>query len=1362
MSSTSGTLPPTARTNPEKRFESALEHLTTGKVVGSQSELPEGGSSAPPDRRFPKIITLAWLTLGIASVALALIAAMVLRSERESTTVLHHLDFLALDLQVVLSDLADAEAAERGYLLTGRPISFENFERSRKALSGEFDRLTALVQNNPVERQELERVRDIVHQDLDELQRSIASRAAAGSQAAFAEILTDRARKLTEALRQSITGIDREDEGILARLSRQRRVRLASALAAVSGALLLAGCYVLIGQIIIARSASRHQKTQAALHTSEKRFETLCEQAPVGIYGTDAQGLCVYTNRQWSRMSGLSAAESLGHGWKKALHPDDRETIFESWKSNALQGVSWEYRLLTPQGKIRWIRALGGPMYSDRGALTGYVGTLEDVTEHKRAAERFRLVFEAAPSGMVMVNRDGKINLVNSRAEELFGYRREELLGNSIEILVPDASRQKHVEDRSEYYAPSRLVARPMGIGRDLYARRKDSSQFPVEIGLNPIETEDGTCVLSSILDITERKRAEDAVREALQELRLITNNMAAGVSRCGRDLRYKCVSPCYAAWLGRTQEEIVGQTISSVLGREAYEAVAPHIEKVLGGEKEEYETQIKYPSVGSRWIHAVHVPTRGQDDAVDGWITVVADVTVRHEAEERLRESEERFRTMADTAPVMIWMSGPDKLCTFFNKVWLNFRGRTMEQELANGWAEGVHPDDLDRCMATYSASFEARRGFRMEYRLRRADGEYRWILDDGAPRFTNAGLFAGYIGSCIDITERRRADEERQKFVSLADRSLEFIGMCDLDFRPFYINSAGMRLVGLDNLEAACRVEIKDYFFPEDQPFITNEFFPRVLRDGHGAVEIRVRHFKTGAAIWMLFNVFNIFDGRGALVGWATVSINITDRKKAENALRGALQQLQLVTDNMPAAVARYSRDRRYVWASKTYTAWLGRLPDELVGRLIPDVVGTGGYEVFRPHIEKVLSGQRDEFETRVDFLPGGARWIHVVYVPTTGQDLKIDGWTAVLDDVTERHEAEDRLRKSEERFRATFFQAAVGIAQTSVDDQWRLFNDRLCEIVGYSREELREEKLIEITHPHDREASLTAREKLLAGEISSWSSEKRYIRKDGETVWARLFVSLVRDQHNEPEYFISVLEDITEKIQALRLLQQSRQELRALAGRLINAQEEERKRISRELHDDLSQKLALLAFNTSSLLAEPAPSAEKMNEQLRNLQARVQQLAQNARQLSHELHPSVLEDLGLVAALNELCEEFSAREGIEVMFEPEAIPKVLPIDLGSCLYRVSQEALHNVLKHAQASQARLKLGTSADGIHLCIRDNGVGFDSEAGLSRPGLGIVSMKERVRLVQGEFSIDSRPEQGTEVRVFVPLSMNAA
>ena len=132
-----------------------------------------------------------------------------------------------------------------------------------------------------------------------------------------------------------------------------------------------------------------------------------------------------------------------------------------------------------------------------------------------------------------------------------------------------------------------------------------------------------------------------------------------------------------------------------------------------------------------------------------------------RRRAERSLRESEERFRVMADTAPVMVWRSGPDQGCDFFNKPWLEFRGRRLQDEMGEGWTEGVHPDDLRRCLATYTAAWPGRESFRMEYRLKRADGEYRWVLDTGYPGLDSDGALLGYIGSCIDITERRQAEE-------------------------------------------------------------------------------------------------------------------------------------------------------------------------------------------------------------------------------------------------------------------------------------------------------------------------------------------------------------------------------------------------------------------------------------------------------------------------------------------------------------------------------------------------------------------------------------------------------------------------
>ena len=141
------------------------------------------------------------------------------------------------------------------------------------------------------------------------------------------------------------------------------------------------------------------------------------------------------------------------------------------------------------------------------------------------------------------------------------------------------------------------------------------------------------------------------------------------------------------------------------------------------------------------------------------------SDITDTVKSQQALRESEDRFRNMADSAPVMIWVSGPDKACTYFNQRWLTFTGRSLEQEFGFGWAEGVHADDYLHCLEIYSNSFDTRAPFEMDYRLRRSDGEYRWVLDSGIPRFSEASEFLGYIGSCIDITERREAEEQLKK---------------------------------------------------------------------------------------------------------------------------------------------------------------------------------------------------------------------------------------------------------------------------------------------------------------------------------------------------------------------------------------------------------------------------------------------------------------------------------------------------------------------------------------------------------------------------------------------------------------------
>jgi PAS domain S-box-containing protein len=266
---------------------------------------------------------------------------------------------------------------------------------------------------------------------------------------------------------------------------------------------------------------------------------------------------------------------------------------------------------------------------------------------------------------------------------------------------------------------------------------------------------------------MAERGRAEEALRESEANMSLAANAANLGLwvwNVPGGDERW--VTEKWRQLFGFADSEpVTFDRFLEVVHPGDSERVKQVVQHMLehGGEYE-IDYRITRPDGSIGWIAShgsVELEERGKPVLVRG---VSRDVTKRKIAEEEVRESEERFRTVANAAPVMIWMSGTDKLCNFFNKGWLDFTGRTMEQELRNGWAEGVHTDDLEHCLEIYGSSFDARQPFTMEYRLRRNDGEYRWVLDSGIPRFGSDGTFLGYIGSCFDITERRQSELDHQ----------------------------------------------------------------------------------------------------------------------------------------------------------------------------------------------------------------------------------------------------------------------------------------------------------------------------------------------------------------------------------------------------------------------------------------------------------------------------------------------------------------------------------------------------------------------------------------------------------------------
>lgn len=593
----------------------------------------------------------------------------------------------------------------------------------------------------------------------------------------------------------------------------------------------------------------------------------------------------------------------------------------------------------------------------------------------RQSQSRLQGIVESAMDAVIAVDEEQRVLVFNAAAEKMFGCSAREATGNSIDRFFPERFRGAyHTQIRR--FADTETATRTGGAVGMLWGLRANGEEFPIETSISQTETGGRKLFTVVIRDVTERKQAEEA---RFRHAAIVESSDDAIVSLT--------LEGIITSWnvgaermYGFTQAEAVGKPIDIIIPPELRQEKDELLRRMLHDKMtERYET-IRTTKKGKRIDISVSIsPLPDWTGKIVGVSKIARDITLAKLAEAALRESEERFRLISNAAPVMIWMSGTDKLCTYFNEFWLEFTGRSFRQELGNGWTEGVHADDLERCLQTYSQAFDRRESFQMEYRLKRADGEYRWVYDQGVPRFIADGSFVGYIGSAIDVTDRKRAEEA-----------------------------------------------------------------------------------------------------------------------------------------------------------------------------------------------------------------------------------------------------------------------------------------------------------------------------------------------------------------------------------------------LSSVSRRLIEAHEEERTRIARELHDDINQQIGTLSVNLQLLRQELPASARAASQHLAEVDEQVSGLAGDVQALSHRLHSSKLEYLGIASAAASFCKEISAKQGMKITFCSQGLPKGLPHEIGLCLFRVLQESVQNAIKHSGSTCIEVSLIGALNEIVLCVRDSGIGFDPEMAIRGEGLGLTSMKERLKLVNGQLSIYSRVGEGTTVHAHVPLSSGIA
>ena len=751
----------------------------------------------------------------------------------------------------------------------------------------------------------------------------------------------------------------------------------------------LTGLFLILAQMLaifaLLWQRAKRRKTEMALALSNEQLRLAVQAGKSVAWDLDIKSGRTRWFGDLATMFGMNSETFVGQveEFYRYVHPDDRQRVREAVSESRQNHESYsaEFRILLPDGRVRWVDDRGEHEYAKNGEPKRIVGMAVDFTDRKlmeeavrKSEEKFSKAFRESPLAFSLTStKDHRYIEVNETFERITGWSRSEIMGRT----ALDAGIWMHPEQRIGFI--KRLLAE--GTVRDLEIsfRAKDGQ---VRTGLTSAELIDingEPCALSAVADITEAKRSEEARQASEHRFSQFFNTLPEYCFMTSANGEILDANPAACNALGYLREELIGKSLSTVYAHGSLSKMVDLLAKwQKAGTLHDEEMNIVTKGGQTRTVLLNAGSVQDANGNLLYSTTVLVDVTERQQAEAALRESEERFRLVANAAPVMIWTSGPDKLCTYFNQPWLKFTGRSIHAELGNGWAENIHPEDLNACLETYIKAFDRRETFEREYRLRRHDGEYRWVLDLGVPRFQQDGSFAGYIGSCLDVTDRKLAQE------SLANMS-----------------------------------------------------------------------------------------------------------------------------------------------------------------------------------------------------------------------------------------------------------------------------------------------------------------------------------------------------------------------------------------RKLIEAQEQERTWIARELHDDINQRITLILVNLERLQKDFSPFRPGATQRLAEIQEHLSSLGSDIQALSHHLHSSKLEYLGLVTAAASFCRELSEEHGVEVEFHPESVPRQLPQEVALCLFRVLQESLQNALKHSGSKHFEVRLKGTPDEIELTACDSGVGFDPEEAMRGRGLGLTSMIERLKLVHGKLSIDSRLAQGTVIRATVPLNLGA-
>jgi PAS domain S-box-containing protein len=925
-----------------------------------------------------------------------------------------------------------------------------------------------------------------------------------------------------------------------------------------------------------------------------------------------------------------------------------------------------------------------------------------------------------------------------------------------------------------------------------------NQSRGPERVGPKAVlPSVDSERLESITLHPTEREFADEEVRRGAQLYSRLVNSLDCIVWEAeARTFQFSFVSSQAQRILGYAPEEWLspGFWASHVHPEDIEWCTKFYMQATEEGRDHKLEYRVIAADGRTVWLHDT-VSVKTEPEGPKQLTGVMIDITSRKMAETALKESEEQFRLVFEKSAAGIVIGDTSGRIIRANQRYCELVGFSQDELQGRTTMEITHPADREANRAYLEEAKTGRTSiFELEKRYVRPDGRVVWGSISAV--FVYPNTHAPYSISVVqDITDRKRAES----LVALQKQTLEMVaqGMPLQETLTTLVRQIELQtgMLGSIVLLDGDGLHVRHGAAPS---------LPEAYIRGIDGAPIGPQAGSCGTAMYrkeavIVIDVMqdplwkdyrDLAAAHGVRACWSTPILSTDrtvlgsfamyyreprgpmpvemrlievathlagiaiERQRTEELRRESEVRFRTIFENAGLGTSLVDRQGHPIKCNPAVQKMLGYTENELRGMAFTEFTHPDDIDLDWNLYGELVAGKRDKYEIEKRYIKknGELMWGHLTVSVIKNSDGSPAEYTVgMIKDITERKRSEELLRESEERFRTIFENAGLGAALVDQEGRPVKCNPALQRMLGYNESELRDMVFTEFTHPDDIELDWKLYNELVAGKRDKYEIEKRYITKDGRWLWGQLTVSRVKNKDGSPaKYMVGMVVDISERKRAEAAIVR-------LSESLINAQEEERTRIARELHDDLSQQIAVLGITLSNIKRQIPADNREGREQAERAYDKLLTIGQGIRHLSHELHPAVIEHSGLVAALESYCTEFKSLTKVNATVRAEGRFDELPANTRLGIYRIAQEALHNIRKHAGVSEADICLVRAGERLQMRISDRGIGFDPARPSKEAGLGLLSMRERARLLGGTFSVESSAGDGTTIIVDIPV-----